>query len=58
MAIKNPVEWSLTRLWSGVAAIGGAGPALHHMQETIHSPAPSVRRITFTDVTDAVAKRD
>lgn len=56
MTIKNPVEWSLTRLWSGFVAIGAAGPALHHMQETIHSPAPRVRKITFTDVMNAVAE--
>ena len=56
MTIKNPVEWSLTRLWSGFVAIGAAGPALHHMQETIHSPAPRVRKINFSDVTDAVAE--
>jgi len=56
MTIKNPVEWSLARLWGGFAAIGAAGPALHHMQETIHSPAPTVRKITFNDVTDAIAE--
>ncbi|MFZ3035091.1 MAG: DUF2189 domain-containing protein [Parvibaculum sp.] len=56
MTIKNPVEWSVTRLWNGFAAISFAGPALHHIQETIHSPAPPVRKINFSDVTDAIAE--
>lgn len=55
MTIKNPVEWGWAQLWNAVTAISAAGPALHHIQDTIHSPAPVVRRIGLHDVTDALA---
>lgn len=55
MTIKNPVEWGWAQLWHAVSAIGAAGPALHHIQDTAHSPAPTVRRIGLHDVTDALA---
>lgn len=55
MTIKNPVEWGWALLWNAFAAIGTAGPALHHIQDTIHSPAPVVRKIAMHDVTDALA---
>ena len=55
MTIKNPVEWGIAQLSNTFSAIGAAGPALHHMQETIHSPAPTIRRITTHDVTEALA---
>lgn len=56
MTIKNPVEWGLSQISNAFTAIGSAGPALHHMQETVHSPAPTIRRITMHDVTDALAE--
>lgn len=55
MAIKNPVEWGLSQISNAFTAIGSAGPALHHMQETIHSPAPTIHRISMHDVTEALA---
>jgi uncharacterized membrane protein len=55
MTIKNPVEWGWAQFWHAMTAIGAAGPALHHMQDTIHSPAPTIRRITTHDVTEALA---
>jgi uncharacterized membrane protein len=55
MSIKNPVEWGWSQLTSAFMALGAAGPALHHMQETIHSAPPTIRRISFRDVTDALA---
>jgi uncharacterized membrane protein len=55
MSIKNPVEWGWATLSNTFSAIGAAGPALHHMQETIHSPAPTIRRISMHDVTDSLA---
>ncbi len=56
MTIRNPVEWSWDQITHTAAAIGSAGPALHHIQETIHSPAPDVRRIGIGDVRDALEK--
>ena len=56
MSIKNPVEWGLAQISNAFTAIGSAGPALHHMQETVHSPAPTIRRISMHDVTDALAE--
>lgn len=54
--IRNPVEWGLaqlTRLSHGLAA---GYQSLHHIQETIHSPKPAVRRITIADIRDALTK--
>ncbi|MGV8997963.1 MAG: DUF2189 domain-containing protein [Parvibaculaceae bacterium] len=56
MTIKNPVEWGISQISNAFTAIGSAGPALHHMQETVHSPAPTIRRISMHDVTDALAE--
>jgi uncharacterized membrane protein len=53
--IKNPVEWGWAQLTRTASAIGSAGPALHHIQDTFHSPAPAVRRIGIDDVRDALA---
>lgn len=56
MMIKNPVEWGWAQLQHTAHALQSAGRSLHHMQETIHSPAPTVRKITVRDVKDAVAR--
>jgi len=52
--IKNPVEWGWAQLTRTASAIGSAGPALHHIQDTFHSPAPVVRRIGVADVREAL----
>ncbi|MCE9651134.1 MAG: DUF2189 domain-containing protein [Parvibaculum sp.] len=52
--IKNPVEWGWDQIARAASAIGSAGPALHHIQDTMHSPAPTVRRIGVNDVKDAL----
>lgn len=54
--IKNPVEWGWAQLTRTASAIGSTGPALHHIQDTLHSPAPAVRRIGVSDVKDALAQ--
>jgi len=54
--IKNPVEYTgaaLARMGQGIAT---AYHKLQHIQETIHSPAPTVRRIGLADLRDAVRK--
>lgn len=52
--IKNPVEWGWAQITRTASAIGSAGPALHHIQDTLHSPAPTVRRISVADVREAL----
>lgn len=56
MTIKNPIEWSGAQLVQAAHAIGSAHRSLQHVQDTIHSPAPAVRKIGIADVRDALAK--
>jgi uncharacterized membrane protein len=54
MTIKNPIEWSGAQLVNTAHAIGSLGRSLQHVQETIHSPAPTVRKISASDLRDAL----
>ncbi len=54
--IKNPVEYAGAQVVHAAHGIASAYHSLQHIQETIHSPAPSVRRIGFADLKDALAK--
>ena len=54
MTIKNPIEWSGQQLVGTARALGVVGHSLHHVQDTIHSPAPVIRRIRVSDIADAV----
>ena len=54
MTIKNPIEWSGAQLVNTAHAVGSLRRSLHHVQETIHSPAPAVRKITTSDLRDAL----
>jgi uncharacterized membrane protein len=56
MTIRNPIEWSGAQLVQAAHALKSAGTSLHHMQDTIHSPAPTVRRIHAADIWDALKK--
>lgn len=56
MTIRNPIEWSGAQLVNAAHAIGAAGRSLHHVEETIHSPIPAVRRITVADIREVLAK--
>jgi len=56
MTIKNPIEWSGAQLVQAVQALGSLGRSLHHVQETLHSPAPIVRKIHVSDLSDVLAK--
>ena len=56
MTIKNPIEWSGAQLANTAHAVGSLRRSLQHVQETIHSPAPAVRKITVSDLTDALRK--
>ena len=50
MTIRNPIEWSGAQIASAAHAANQIGNAVHHMQDTAHSPAPAVRRISGSDV--------
>src|ERR1700686_1212187 len=54
MTIRNPIEWSGAQLVQAAHALKSAGDSLHHIQDTIHSPAPAVRRIRIDDIRDAL----
>ena len=54
MSIRNPIEWSGSQLVHAAHAVRYAGNSLHHIQETIHSPVPAVRRIAIADIRDAL----
>ncbi len=56
MTIKNPIEWSGAQLVHAVQTVGSIGRSLHHVRETIHSPAPALRKIGVADLVDALAK--
>ncbi|MGQ0742166.1 MAG: DUF2189 domain-containing protein [Alphaproteobacteria bacterium] len=54
--IKNPVEYTVEELRRVGHTIASAYHSLQHIQQTIHSPAPAVRKIGIADVRDAVKK--
>jgi uncharacterized membrane protein len=54
--IRNPVEWTGDQVLHAAHGLAATGRALHHAVETLHSPAPAVRRITAADLGDALAK--
>jgi uncharacterized membrane protein len=50
MTIKNPIEWTGAQLVGAVHIVRDAGHAVHHVQDTVHSPLPEVRRIGAADL--------
>ena len=56
MTIRNPIEWSGSQLVGTAKVLSSVGHSLHHVQDTIHSPAPTIRRIRIGDIVDAVRK--
>ncbi|HEX4303968.1 MAG TPA: DUF2189 domain-containing protein [Rhizomicrobium sp.] len=56
MTIRNPIEWTGAQLAQAAHIVSVAGSSLHHVQDTIHSPMPVVRRIGTADLRDALAK--
>jgi uncharacterized membrane protein len=55
-AIRNPIEWSWDQLRLAAGAAGTAGRSLRRVGQTLHSPAPAVRRIAPADLRDVLAK--
>jgi uncharacterized membrane protein len=56
MTIKNPIEWSGAQLAQAAHAAGSLHRSLHHIQDTIHSPAPVIRKISTADIWAALAQ--
>lgn len=56
MTIKNPIEWSGAQIVQAAHTFGSLGRTLQHVEETAHSPAPAVRKITTADLVDALRK--
>ena len=56
MTIKNPVEWTGAQFVNTARGLSSLGRSLHHVQDTIHSPAPAVRKIAVSDLFDALRK--
>jgi uncharacterized membrane protein len=48
------MAWTISQVEHVAHGIGTIGPALHHVGEMAHSPAPAVRRITTHDLIDAM----
>ena len=56
MTIKNPIEWTGAQFVHAAQALSSIGDSLHHVQDTIKSPAPAVRKITTADLVDCLRK--
>jgi len=54
MTIKNPIEWSGAQIVQAAHTFGEIGRSLQHVQDTIHSPAPAVRKISVADLSDSL----
>ncbi len=54
MTIRNPIEWSGAQIVHAAHAVKSAGSSLHHIQDTIHSPAPAIHRIQMSDLRNAL----
>lgn len=54
MTIRNPIEWGGSQIVGTARALSSVGHSLHHVQDTIHSPAPAIRRIRVSDIGDAI----
>jgi uncharacterized membrane protein len=54
MTIRNPIEWSGAQIVGTAKALSSVGHSLHHVQDTIHSPAPTIRHIRVSDIKDVI----
>jgi len=54
--IKNPVEWTGAQLTGAAHVVASAVRSLDHLHDTIHAPAPTVRRIGVADLREALRK--
>lgn len=56
MTIRNPIEWGGSQIMGTARALSSVGHSLHHVQDTLHSPAPIIRHIRTSDIVDSVRK--
>ena len=56
MTIRNPIEWGWAHLHDAALAVGSASRALGHAHTGSHATAPAVRKITPSDVRDALQR--
>lgn len=56
MTIRNPIEWGGSQIVGTARALSSVGHSLHHVQDTIHSPALAVRHIRVSDIKDVILK--
>ena len=54
MTIRNPIEWGGSQIVGTAKALSSVGHSLHHVQDTMHSPALTVRHIRVGDIKDAI----
>lgn len=54
--IRNPIEWTLDELKLSARALRLTGRAVRGTEESSHSPALTVRRITLADLRDSLAQ--
>ena len=54
MTIKNPIEWTGSQIVHAAHTLRTAGHSLHHVQDTMHSPVPTVRHITIAELRHAL----
>ena len=52
--IRDPIAWTISQMEHVLHGIDLIGEALVHVGETVHSPAPAVRRIGVRDLFDAL----
>ena len=54
--IRNPVEWTGAQLADAAHIVASTARSLNHVGDTVHSPAPAVRRISVADIGEALRK--
>src|ERR1700748_3789642 len=54
--IKNPVEYTGAQVAHAAHGLASAYRSLQHVQDTIHSPAPEVRRIALADLRTSISQ--
>ena len=54
--IRDPLAWTISQIEHVLHGLKSIGQALHHVAETVHSPAPAVRRIGVGDLFDSLRR--
>lgn len=54
--IRDPIAWTISQVEHVLHGLESTGQALQHVGETVHSPAPAVRRIGVSDLFDSLRR--